>query len=190
MAVFLTEVSSRHAILRKDQILPKEKPRLGTKKGKMAMVGTRDTPLAVEDGEDFHVAGDEDLEGHVNLEEIPMASADEEEGDLNQGGRQEERGATVSDDSGDGRTQRQSMPCLKGINPSPMPITSERNEDDKKKMAVKTTYDGFSIHGRILCLVVKRKGIAGRGQVGGTGQAMMEEWIASTQMGDGQTMDD
>ena len=57
--------------------------------------------------------------------------------------------------------------------------------DDKKKMGIKTTYDGYSIYGRILCLIVKRRGdglaliAAGKKQVGG--QASMENWIASTQ---------
>ena len=63
--------------------------------------------------------------------------------------------------------------------------------DDKKKLALRTSYDGFSIYGRILCLVVKRRGNAkGKDLVGGAGQAMMEEWIASTQMGEAQMMDE
>jgi hypothetical protein len=59
-------------------------------------------------------------------------------------------------------------------------------EDDKKKMALRTTYDGFSIYGRVLCLIVKRRDTGkdkgkGRAGFGGGGQAMMEDWI-STQM--------
>jgi hypothetical protein len=50
-------------------------------------------------------------------------------------------------------------------------------------MALSTSYDGFSIYGRILCLVVKRKGmVKGKQPAAGAGQAMMEEWIASTQV--------
>lgn len=71
--------------------------------------------------------------------------------------------------------------------------TAER--DDKKKMAMDISYEGFAIYGRVLCLVVKRR-IDGVGR-GGTsavpssnksqtgrpgGQAMMENWIASTQL--------
>lgn len=69
-------------------------------------------------------------------------------------------------------------------------------DDDKKKMGMRTTYDGFSIYGRILCLVVKRKGGAkGKGVDSGSGggaggQAMMEDWIASTQMEAGAMMDE
>ena len=53
--------------------------------------------------------------------------------------------------------------------------------DDKKKMGLNTVYDGFQIYGRILCLVVRRKDVKGRQSAGGTGQAMVEEWISSTQ---------
>lgn len=51
--------------------------------------------------------------------------------------------------------------------------------DDKKKLAMSTTYEGFAIYGRVLCLVVKRKDNKGKRT---EGQAMMEDWIASTQM--------
>ena len=76
--------------------------------------------------------------------------------------------------------------------------TEER--DDKKKMAMDISYEGFAIYGRVLCLVVKRRGggTKGGGTKGGGnpavpsgsksqtdragGQAMMENWIASTQL--------
>jgi hypothetical protein len=58
----------------------------------------------------------------------------------------------------------------------------EEESDDKKKMAMDTSYDGFSIYGSVLCLVVKRKDKKGKGPVLSGGQAMMEEWITSTQM--------
>ncbi len=66
---------------------------------------------------------------------------------------------------------------------------TDTDTDAKKKMALDTIYDGFSIYGRILCLVVKRLGVVkgqgreGQGQGHGQGKARMEEWIASTQVG-------
>lgn len=56
--------------------------------------------------------------------------------------------------------------------------------DNKKKMAMSTTYEGFAMYGRVLCLVVKRKDQKekGKGKERSEGQAMMEDWIASTQM--------
>lgn len=78
-------------------------------------------------------------------------------------------------------------------------------EDDKKKLAMDISYEGFSIYGRVLCLVVKRRDgsigsgpqPAGRGSKpaaatsghatkpgggGSGGQAMMENFIMSTQV--------
>lgn len=72
--------------------------------------------------------------------------------------------------------------------------------DDKKKLAMDISYEGFAIYGRVLCLVVKRRGTGGGSGSGGrsgtsvsslanksqtgppAGQAMMENWITSTQM--------
>ncbi|KAH6697923.1 hypothetical protein EV126DRAFT_401960 [Verticillium dahliae] len=67
--------------------------------------------------------------------------------------------------------------------------------DDKKKMAMDVSFDGFAIHGRVLCLVVKRRdthrapAASGRsaasaapGAAAPAGQAVMENWISSTQM--------
>ncbi len=79
---------------------------------------------------------------------------------------------------------------------------AEGAQDDKKKLAMHISYDGFAIYGRVLCLVVKRRdggprggrGAAGlsasasdRSQAGGSqtrlgGQASMENWITSTQV--------
>jgi len=74
------------------------------------------------------------------------------------------------------------------------------DKDDKKKLAMDISYEGFAIYGRVLCLVVKRRETAARGSSGllmasGTGskaqsqvtaalggQAVMENWITSTQM--------
>ncbi|KAI1827514.1 hypothetical protein F4861DRAFT_536081 [Xylaria intraflava] len=79
------------------------------------------------------------------------------------------------------------------------------DDDDKKTLAMDISYEGFSIYGRVLCLVVKRRDgtIADSGGQGGNasttaaggrdgnatksgsrgrGQAMMEDFIISTQI--------
>ena len=58
----------------------------------------------------------------------------------------------------------------------------DEEDDEKKKLGFQTSYSGFAIYGRILCLIVKRKtgGVSkGREMPGGAGQAMMEEWIGT-----------
>lgn len=56
-------------------------------------------------------------------------------------------------------------------------------DDDKKKLGFTTSYDGFNIWGFILCLLVERKGGAGKKPQstgdGNNAQALMEEWIAT-----------
>ena len=63
---------------------------------------------------------------------------------------------------------------------APEPVTTDDGEDDKKKLALNTSYDGFSIYGRILCLVVKRKGKKTQpGNSLGGGSQMMEQWVST-----------
>jgi len=54
----------------------------------------------------------------------------------------------------------------------------EATSDDKKKLGMRTLYDGFSIYGRILCLMIKRRG--GRVSAGAaSSQQLMENWIST-----------
>ncbi|KAH9892104.1 hypothetical protein F4778DRAFT_324968 [Xylariomycetidae sp. FL2044] len=75
---------------------------------------------------------------------------------------------------------------------------ADEGDDDKKKLAMDISYEGFSIYGRVLCLVVKRRdghntnlarssaANAGGTAIGaakaGGGQTMMENFIISTQV--------
>jgi hypothetical protein len=55
-------------------------------------------------------------------------------------------------------------------------------DEDKKKLGFMTTYDGFSIWGWVLCLLVTRKGGPSKKKTDSTAaQALMEEWIVLTQ---------
>ncbi|KAK5104632.1 hypothetical protein LTS08_002523 [Lithohypha guttulata] len=57
-------------------------------------------------------------------------------------------------------------------------------QDDKKKLAFNTSYTGFAIWGKVLCLLVSRKNGPGHKSSGtnGNGQVLMDEWITATQM--------
>ena len=53
-------------------------------------------------------------------------------------------------------------------------------EDDKKKLGINTSYDGFSIYGRILCLVVKRTGTRNKAGIAPSpSQRMLENWVST-----------
>jgi hypothetical protein len=125
---------------------------------------------------------DEDM---VDLKDIPVAAEDDDDGELfermrgrpKRGRRQsndedEEDGLFVDEDDSDDEPQPKRMKDSETMD----------HQEDKKKMAMDTSYDGFSIYGRVLCLVVKKRDTGkAKGGVSG-GRAMMEEWITSTQM--------
>lgn len=111
---------------------------------------------------------------------------------------------------GEDRDEEMAPPPAKRRKDGTLAAQAEDNEgrrDDKKKLAMDISYEGFSIYGRVLCLVVKRRdgyisgkgkatatasaittaSASGRGKAGqptapGGGQAVMENWITSTQM--------
>jgi len=191
----LTETSSRHALLKKDKRAKSEKSSWGITKGRLTGAGTQDVPVDVEGGTDMPMVREESQENQdTALGDIPLARNSPINGDAHaahaapQGGRDS---LFVSEGSEDEQFQAQGDPLPTNEKRESVPIGQGDRKDDKKKLALNTTYDGFTIYGRILCLVIKRRGSArGREQAGVSGQAMMEEWIASTQAGEGQMMDD
>ncbi|KAL2291877.1 hypothetical protein FJTKL_12040 [Diaporthe vaccinii] len=100
----------------------------------------------------------------------------------------------VGDDDSDGSAA--APPPAKRRKDAASPAKHEAQRDDKKKLAMDIRYEGFSIYGRVLCLVVKKRdGLsagrnaatktgrrAGQSAAPGGGQAVMENWITSTQM--------
>ena len=180
VAVFLTETSTRHSILRKEKRAMTKKERLGSANGRLT--GTRDAPVEIADTAPGFVREDSD---EVKLADVPAA----DEGEAAMSKEENGEGLFISDEDED----EEEMSTGKDDEDTTMAVDGG-GEDDKKKLSLNTTYDGFSIYGRILCLVVKRKGtVKGKEAVVGSaesGKAMMEEWISSTQMAEGQTMDD
>ena len=149
-----------------------------------------DLPLEVENEPELENFGVESPEEQpTNLRDIPMADHGEGK-DSAQHSPASEQSLFISDDSAeDGSSRIKRHPDPRGQR-EPTSIDPEDGADDKKKMLLNTSYDGFAIYGRILCLVVKRRGVTkGKDRAGGTGQAMMEEWIASTQLAEGQLME-
>jgi len=165
VSIFLTELSTPHAILTRAKVFGDN-----TKEGQE---GSKSMPVEVGDdgaeavpGLRTEDSGDADA---LNIADIPMAGA----GDPVEASEAESEAAF--------QTQGRSR-LTRGRRQSGKEVMKKAEEDDKKKLGFKTSYEGFRIHGRILCLVVKRKSTK-RGQVSAdsTGQAMLENWIASTQ---------
>ncbi|EGZ76959.1 hypothetical protein NEUTE2DRAFT_146624 [Neurospora tetrasperma FGSC 2509] len=119
-------------------------------------------------------------------------------GPKNKGGTDDEAQVVASDLSdddglfiGDSDDAGSEGPPERKRRKSKQPAAQEEERDDKKKLAMDISYEGFAIYGRVLCLVVKRRdvektvtgpssGKALTAQPGG--QAMMENWITSTQL--------
>jgi hypothetical protein len=121
----------------------------------------------------------DDDDAPVRLADIPAASTSSKRRHSLLDSDGGDDGLFVSDGEDDADAQR----SLKRVR-NEDDAGSERGADEKKKMGMDTTYDGFSIYGKALCLVVKRRG-GGRGQGlegSSNGQAMMENWIAATQV--------
>lgn len=217
VSVFMMETETRHAILRKQKHF-REPKNMGRKVDIDALTGNTSGDAIDVDAPGLLREESDEMAGLSlsNITSAPEAenTAEEDDDDLVEtqdpnvtpsvcrSGRSKRPRAPS--DSSDGLFVPQSpeSPAFAAQPPSKRaksaPNDDEAEEegepsDDKKKMAMKTTYDGYSIYGRILCLIVKRRGdgitmaAAGKKQTGG--QASMENWIASTQAppGDDET---
>ena len=135
---------------------------------------------------------EEDEDEAIMLDDIPEAGGDSNQAKgstRNKRRRGDASKAAVSGSSDtDDSFQFESAPSTK---------RSKRNErslsdadqarhgtelQDDKKLGINTSYDGFSIYGRILCLVVKRK--SSRNTATGIGgpvssQQMLENWVST-----------
>lgn len=145
-----------------------------------------------DDAEPIVIAEEED---EVNLADIPGAA---EQPPVAKDGLRRKRGRAgpnqaIGDDASD---EDESALFVADNAPKRSMRGSEKGgevpiEDDKKKLSLNTSYDGFSIYGRILCLVVKRRG--GRTDGGAappaSSQQMLENWV-STQAAAEQVGDD
>jgi hypothetical protein len=188
VSIFLTETSTRHSLLTKQKHF-RDLNKKGIQSNSSKLTGaTNDTAIDVEDAP--ILLREESEEDGLNLQDLPEAEAEAEAED----DAESDDSLFVSEDSGPRRSKRtrattntESRSGSPGAEPLSKRARNEEGEeevDDKKKMAMDTSYDGFSIYGRVLCLVVKRKDKKGKGVAGfgGGGQAMMEDWITSTQM--------
>jgi hypothetical protein len=149
--------------------------------------------IVIEDDERVPEILREEDEDVVELTDIPEAGASGKRKVSNVARDEDDALFVSSDDEEFFQTQRESGRKRTKRRPNKSAPTSEdTTADDKKKLAMNTSYDGFSIYGRILCLVVKRKGKkAGPSAQGAPagGSQMMEQWV-STQAAQEAGLDD
>lgn len=173
----------------------KDKPRIQSNSGKLTnwlTTGTTDQPVVINELAADPVVIEEDDEDAVKLADIPEAPKRSTRTKRSRG--EAEKDASESDEEDLFVPETAASKRSKtGATPADAEVIEDEDEsqDDKKKLGLNTSYEGFSIYGRILCLVVKRRGV--RNAAGGaaapvSSQQMLENWV-STQAA-GQTADD
>lgn len=214
MSIFLTGTDTRHSILHKTKIFrDKTQTKLTSNSSKLTGGDSLDAAIDV----DAHVpdvailAEDDDepmaLDAIPAIDEPAPASrpkrrradtspihvdSDDEEGPSSDSSEDELFVRDSDDSDGPPPPKRRRDKVDKGKDKDE--TTTAAAEDEKKKMAVDISYEGFAIYGRVLCLVIKRRGAkALASSAGGSrpltgrpgGQAVMENWITSTQLPEG-----
>ncbi|KAF2436742.1 hypothetical protein EJ08DRAFT_666927 [Tothia fuscella] len=188
VSIYLKDQSSRHSIVTKHKTFG-DKPQLKSNSTRLTgwlNSGTNDRPIDVDENQDELelLVEEEDDEDTMVLAEIPEASPRPK--NLQTGKDKDEALFVHSSDSEDDLSRIQAEPRARWQNQEPLNAVHGKGEeeeqgggDDKKKLGLQTTYEGFAIYGRILCLVVKRKGATAvqKGNTGGP--AMMENWVST-----------
>ncbi|KAG5931714.1 hypothetical protein E4U60_005862 [Claviceps pazoutovae] len=186
VSMFLTETATRHSLLsKKKHFRDKGLPMMQSNSTKL-IDETNHVPVDV-DGEQEITAilreeDSDDGGGNERLSEIPVARPKRRRDMATSDIHTEESGGSdnaIDLDSDTERpvTKRARIPSALGED------ASEGEEDDKKKLAMDVSYEGFAIYGRVLCLVVRRReNKTQRLRQDAEGQANMDNWITSTQI--------
>ena len=181
----------------------KDKARIRSNSGKLTnwlTSGTSEQPVLInEDATEPIVIREEEDDEALNMSEIP--EIDEPRESSRRSARDKRRNEEPVIDGSDSDSSTLFVPGrpTKASKTDEGPAKADGNEnenneefqDDKKKLGMNTSYDGFSIYGRILCLVVKRRGARTAGGSGApaSSQQMLENWV-STQAAAEQLDDD
>ncbi|KAF5537157.1 hypothetical protein FMEXI_10031 [Fusarium mexicanum] len=190
VSIFLTETSTRHSLLYKTKHFRDKLPsKLESNSSKL--IGETDSvPVDVEDEYRAPVLQEED-DDEVRLADIPVAETTTRRSKRQrgiQGPEQNDNDEAFEDDE-----TASAIEIDSDTEAPPHKRHRARTNDglggneNKKKLAMDVSYEGFAIYGQVLCLVVKKRATAAAGSGGGAkarpeGQATMENWISSTQM--------
>jgi hypothetical protein len=208
VSIFLTDLSSRHSVLTKQKIF-KDKPRIQSNSGRLTgwlTSGTSDKPMVLdEDRTEPIVLMEEDSPDEViNLDDIPEAGQDRNKVQGSGSNKRRRRSADEDEVSEGSETDvsfqlESTIKNRRGRNTKPGNVVEGdidevgETDDDKKKPGLNTSYDGFSIYGRILCLVIKRKGarvVAPPAAGSLSSQKMLETWVSTQAAGAFEAGDD
>jgi len=199
VSIFLTDLATRHALLTKQKVFKDKAGRIKSNSGKLTGWVTKggmtsEDAIEVEGGDGGAVSIREESDEDENGALVSGATRNgkrrrDEDGEDSLFIQDEE--IDVSEDEGFQPTNKRARTNADGERDED---EGEAGEDDKKKLALNTSYDGFSIYGRILCLVVKRRGGPNSRLPGGmadqNGQQMLENWVSTQAAQEGMIDDD
>ncbi|KAK2594814.1 hypothetical protein QQS21_007502 [Conoideocrella luteorostrata] len=190
VSMFLTETSTRHSLLTKQKHFREKGPQMMQSNSTKLIGETNHVPVDVDvngDNEDPVLLREEhgDENDSVRLSEIPLArpkrlrNHDNSNALARDSDNEENLAIELDSDAEKPVSKRPRVP-------GPFEDNDPGSEDDKKKLAMDVSYEGFAIYGRVLCLIVrKRENKTQRLRQNGSvpeGQANMENWITSTQI--------
>ncbi|KAG9522299.1 hypothetical protein KCV07_g3029, partial [Aureobasidium melanogenum] len=182
VSIFLTETSTSHAMLTKQKTFT-QKPRLQSNTSKLTNYFGNNTENAIhvhDDEEAPAVLLEEDAD-EVKMGDIPEVNTNK------RSRNDDEDDEHIFVQSEEDEDEEEETPQPRKKKNKVKDVSQDEEEDDKKKMGIKTAYEGFSIYGRILCLIVKRKGV--KKNAAGNSAAMLETWV-STQADNEGVLDD
>ncbi|KAL0935410.1 uncharacterized protein CTRU02_210001 [Colletotrichum truncatum] len=204
VSMFLTETATRHSLLKRHKNFRDKAPSKLQSNSNKLINETNDVPIDLDaEGPDATVHIRQESESDEDADGISRIPAVDETARPRRSKRQrgalhdqdaeydlpsdEETGGDVSaiEVDSDSDAPRPSKRLKKQTTGSDV----DQEDDDKKKMAMDVSYEGFAIYGRVLCLIVKkRQGLrmasssSAENAKKPAGQASMENWITSTQM--------
>ncbi|KAB8336744.1 hypothetical protein FH972_021053 [Carpinus fangiana] len=179
--------ATRHSLLTKQKVFTDKDQKIRSNSGKLTGwvttgTGEQDAPVTIRE--------ESEGEGSPTLGDFPAAIADDEVDTLGINAR-EKRPRTNSNDATLFVPEDEAVSDDEGFQTQQSPRTKKarveaQEQDDKKKLGLTTAYEGFSIYGRILCLIVSRRGYkrqqsAAHGEVETGAQQMMERQGDATQ---------
>ncbi|TQS34168.1 hypothetical protein Golomagni_05458 [Golovinomyces magnicellulatus] len=177
VSMFLTDTRTRHSLLKKQKIFfENDKKEIRSNSNKL--FGTSAEPsIDVPPDEPIIRDSMSSPTAELNLQDLPEAGSHQSQ--------------NISDEPEQCTTKRPrdvSSPFSSSAAEPPSKRLRNQNssmseeEHEEKKLSIRTTYDGFTVYGRVLCLVVKRLDRVINQTSGLINQATVENWISSTQL--------
>lgn len=194
----MTDAGTRHAVISKTRNIFTKKDKIisnASKMSKLAATEVVDVENTGEDTEDIHIVlREESEEPRINLADIPSIQDEQPQVEENRESPQEPslhrhrnpRSNRMTDVESTGEEHLEAANENDGDDGEYQMGGNDEEESNgnEKKPHSLTSYDGFAIYSRILCLYVKRTEAARTGgtKISPPADSIMEQWIEQSQI--------